>query len=155
MEIEREKREISRQNIQTIKIAAESNLNIFLSLLTRDTNARKIPNQNLSTDGNLSQWGLKTTIYGHKMMVLYQNDVQIPSMFQFINYHYILSSHYFSFSPQTNVSSYLIQNYQIIREEGRTKKPTSDLTLAVYFSLIGATVRKVAFCLTIVKRNLI
>ena len=30
MEIEREKREISRQNIQTIKIATESNLNIFV-----------------------------------------------------------------------------------------------------------------------------
>ena len=48
MEIEREKREISRQNIQTIKIATESNLNIFLSRLTRDTTPNENPEQNLS-----------------------------------------------------------------------------------------------------------
>ena len=50
MEIERERenREMWRQNIQTIKIATESNLNIFLSELTRDTTANKNPAQNLS-----------------------------------------------------------------------------------------------------------
>ena len=48
MEIERENREMWRQNIQTIKIATESNLNIFLSELTRDTTANKNPAQNLS-----------------------------------------------------------------------------------------------------------
>ena len=41
MEIEGERETAERQNIQTIKIAAESNLNIFLSLSTRDTLANK------------------------------------------------------------------------------------------------------------------
>ena len=50
MEIEREResREMWRQNIQTIKIATESNLNIFLSRLTRDTTPNENPEQNLS-----------------------------------------------------------------------------------------------------------
>ena len=49
MEIEREEsREMWRQNIQTIKIATESNLNIFLSQLTRDTTPNENPAQNLS-----------------------------------------------------------------------------------------------------------
>ena len=50
MEIERENREMWRQNIQTIKIATESNLNIFLSELTRDTTVNKNPPQNLSRE---------------------------------------------------------------------------------------------------------
>ena len=56
MEIEREEsREMWRQNIQTIKIATESNLNIFLSELTRDTTANKNPAQNLSRAEELQE----------------------------------------------------------------------------------------------------
>ena len=75
MEIERENREMWRQNIQTIKIATESNLNIFLSELTRDTTANKNPAENLSRGPGQTQerkepLGLLLSAEGSNMLAI-------------------------------------------------------------------------------------